>query len=140
MALRVVVLLVVLLAGTVTVRAATRDTQCLPGIPQAAPDSAAPGDGVVVTASAFPCDRRYHAGALYGLRFRHGGGDEVDLGSFPVARDGTFRAEVSVPESATPGTGTFFVTGYDIRDVVADVCDDGGAGCTPYAARITVVP
>jgi hypothetical protein len=135
----VVILVAAAVVGSVTVSAATRDTDCFPGRLRAAPGVAAPGDTVRITASAFPCDRRYHRGALYGLRFRSGSSAEVtDLGSFPVATDGSFEAEVTVPEVATPGTGAFIVTGYDIRDVFADLCDDGSSGCAPYTAGIRV--
>ena len=93
----VVILVAAAVVGSVTVSAATRDTDCFPGRLRAAPGVAAPGDTVRITASAFPCDRRYHRGALYGLRFRSGSSAEVtDLGSFPVemhwARSAVFLA------------------------------------------------
>jgi hypothetical protein len=137
--LRVVVLVGVLLLGYVTVSAATRDTDCFPGPPQAAPEAARPGEAVLLTATAFPCDRRYHRGALYGLQFRSAdAADPVDLGLFPVATDGSFQAEVAVPEGTAAGPGTFLVTGFDIRDVFAEVCDDDSGGCAPYSAVVTV--
>ncbi len=132
-----VVVAVLVLVGAVTIRAATRDTDCFPGQPRVSPAMAGPGDTVVVTAAAFPCDRGYHQGALYGLRFRSDGGDAVDLGSFPVGTDGSFEAEVTVPDSTAPGRAQLVVTGYDIRDVFAQVCDDGDP-CAPYAATLTV--
>ena len=99
----VVILVTAALVGSVTVSAATRDTDCFPGRLRAAPGTAAPGDTVRITAAAFPCDRELHRGALYGLRFRSGSSAEViDLGSFPVATDGSFEAKVTVPEIATP--------------------------------------
>lgn len=129
----------VLLVGFVTADQVAKDTDCFPGLPEAAPGAAAPGDTVRITATAFPCDRRYHRGAFYGLEFRSGNTTEaVDLGMFPVARDGSFHAEVTVPEDARPGAGSFHVTGFDISEVFAEVCDDGSGGCDTYAAGIRV--
>ena len=136
-----VVIAALVLAGLVVVDQTGKDTDCFPGLPRAVPESAAPGDTVRITASAFPCDRRYHRGALYGLRFRAIDTTEyVDLGSHPVATDGSFEAEVTVPDAAPAGTAHFLVTGFDISDVIADVCDDGSGGCDTYAAGITVRP
>lgn len=140
LALRVVVAAALVVAGAIAARTVTRDTDCFPGAPRIAPASARPGDAIVVTAAAFPCDRRYHRGALYGLSVVPSGGGSagvVDLGSFPVARDGSFRARVTLPDGLPPGSASIRVTGYDIDDVVAAVCDDGG-GCAPYEARLTV--
>jgi len=134
-----VAIAVVVLAGFLVVDRAAKGTDCFPGAPRARPGTAAPGDTVRITAAGFPCDRRYHRDAFYGLEFRAGNATEtVDLGMHPVATDGSFDAEVTVPEDAPAGAGAFVVTGFDIRDVFAELCDLGSTGCAPYAAGITV--
>jgi len=138
------VVLVVVLLVTVggAARYVTRDRSCFRGSPHAAPASVAPGEQVVVTATAFTCARRFHRGAAFGLELDPAAGaadgsDQVLFGStFPVARDGTFRARVRIPATTPPGRAVIRFTGFDVDELYDEVCSE--RRCGTYGATVVV--
>jgi hypothetical protein len=140
--LQVALALVLVVAATGAVRYVTRDRACFPGRPHAIPESVAAGEQVVVTASAFTCARRFHHGAFFGLELDPSAGaadgsDQVVLGStFPVDRDGTFRARVRIPDSAAPGRAVIRFTGFDVDELYDEVCSEHR--CGTYGADLVI--
>ncbi len=140
--LQVALAIVLLLTAVGAVRYVTRDRSCFPGRPHAAPAAVAAGDRVVVTASAFDCARTFHRGAFYGLELvpasgAADGSDQVDLGgSFPVARDGSFRARVRIPDTVPLGRAVIRFTGFDVDELYDEVCSE--QKCGTYGATVVV--
>ena len=140
--LQVALAIVLLLTAVGAVRYVTRDRSCFPGRPHAAPASVAAGDRVVVTAAAFDCARKFHRGAVYGLELvpaagAADGSDQVDLGgSFPVNRDGSFRARVRIPDTVPPGRAVIRITGFDVDELYDEVCSE--RTCGTYGATVVV--
>ena len=140
--LQVALAIVLLVTAAGAARYVMRDRACFPGPPQAAPASVAPGERVVITTAAFACARRFHRGAFVGLELvpatgAADGSDQVDFGgSFPVARDGTFRARVRIPETAPPGKAVIRFTGFDVDELYDEVCSE--RKCGTYGATVVV--
>ncbi len=138
--LQIALVLVVVVAAAGAVRWVTRDRVCFPGQPHAAPASVTAGERVVVTAAGFTCARRFHRGAVYGLAYvpedTADGSGQVDLGDFPVARDGSFRARVRVPATAAAGPATIRVTGFDVDELYDEVCSE--RDCGTYGAALVI--
>lgn len=129
-------------AAAGAVRVVTRDRSCFPGQPHAAPAAVAAGEQVVVTASAFTCARRFHAGAFFGLELDPSAGaadgsDQVVFGTtFPVERDGTFRARVRIPGTAPAGPAVIRFTGFDVDELYDEVCSE--RRCGTYGATLVI--
>jgi hypothetical protein len=140
--LQVALAIVLLVTAAGAVRYVTRDRSCFPGRPHAAPASVKAGERVVVRATAFDCARRFHRGAVYGLELvpaagAGDGSDQVDLGSsFPVDRDGTFRARLRIPGTAPPGRAVIRFTGFDVDELYDEVCNE--RECGTYGATVVI--
>jgi hypothetical protein len=140
--LQVALVLVLLVAAAGAVRYVTRDRSCFPGRPRAVPATVAAGERVVVTATGFTCARRFHRGAVYGLELVPAAGgadgsDQADFGgSFPVDRDGTFRARVRIPGTTPPGRAVIRFTGFDVDELYDEVCTEDE--CGTYGATVVV--
>lgn len=140
--LQIALALVLLVTAAGAVRLVTRDRACFPGTPHAAPSSVAPGEQVVVTTTAFTCARRFHRGAGYGLELDPAAGaadgsDQVVFGSsFPVDRDGTFRARVRIPDTAPAGRAVIRFTGFDVDELYDEVCSE--RRCGTYGATVVI--
>jgi hypothetical protein len=140
--LQVALALVLVVAALGAVRLVTRDRACFPGRPQVAPAAVAAGEQVVVTASAFTCARRFHPGAFFGLELdpsagEADGSDQVLFGStFPVDRDGTFRARVRIPGTAPAGPAVIRLTGFDVDELYDEVCSE--QRCGTYGATLVI--
>ena len=59
-----------------------------------------------------------------------------DGSSFPVDRDGTFRARIRIPETAPPGRAVIRVTGFDVDELYDEVCSE--RECGTYGATVVV--
>jgi hypothetical protein len=108
--------------------------ECLPEPLRAQPSTVASGSDVRLSALAASCDLGYQKGGttytaiLGGVEF-----DETyDLGSFPVAADGSFETTLRIPEAVPPGSATVMVQGSPFDD-----CDDGGS-CVGYSTDIEI--
>lgn len=140
--LQVALAVLLLIAFSGAVRVVTRDRSCFPGRPHASPASATAGEQVVVTATGFPCARRFHRGAVVGLDLDPAGGaadgsDEVTFGSaFPVQRDGSFRARVRIPATAPAGRAVIRFTGFDVDELYDEVCSE--QDCGTYGATLVI--
>lgn len=122
-------------------------SKCLPSRLRAEPTTVAAGGTVTVTSAPFECGARYEPGKLYALELLSlGRANPLELGSFPVDDDGSFRAVVCVPADASPGEsyvvahGTAFdqpcarnasCAGYDVRLVVTAPDSTGGPTLAP---------
>lgn len=140
--LQVALAIVLLVTAVGAVRLVTRDRSCFPGKPHAAPASVAAGERVVVTATAFTCARRFHRGAVVGLELDPSsgsadGGDQAVFGStYPVRRDGSFRARVRIPATAPSGDAVIRFTGFDVDELYDEVCSEHD--CGTYGATLVV--
>ena len=140
--LQVALAIVLLVTVAGAARYVTRDRSCFPGRPHASPASVAAGERVVVTATAFTCARTFHQGAFFGLELvpaagAADGSDQVDFGgSFPVDRDGTFRAGVRIPDTAPAGRAVIRFTGFDVDELYDEVCSE--RECGTYGATLVI--
>ena len=79
--------------------------RCLPEPLSIHPATVLAGDSVTVSSPPFTCDASYPAGKQYSVSLLvRGGAGPVELGSFPVDPDGSFRPVVTSPAS-TPRRG-----------------------------------
>ena len=136
-----VLVLVLIVSAAGAVRWVTRDRSCFPGQPQATPASVAAGERVVVTSTGFICARRFHRGALYGLEIvpasgAADGADQVDLGDFPVARDGKFPGTDPGALDRRRRPVTIRVTGFDVDELYDEVCSE--QDCGTFGASVVV--
>ena len=110
--------------------------QCLPAPLAAAPGKVAVGAAVTVTSGPFECDGSYPAGKRYRLQLLlFGRADPTELGTTPVAVNGSFRATVVIPSGASPGDADVEVLGSPFDD-----CADDGASCAGYGVALTLLP
>src|SRR5439155_15457301 len=80
------------------------NSSCLPSPLKASPQHVAAGTTLTVVAPKFACGASYPAGKTYRLTLGLvGRAAPVELGTFPVNSDGSFRAIVTIPTSASPG-------------------------------------
>ena len=111
--------------------------RCLPEPLSVDPAQVVVGGSVTVSSPAFSCGTRYPEGKHYALSLSPGGGTgPVELGSYPVERDGSFRATVTVPASAPPGEADLAVSGSPFDQP----CDDGESSCAVYSTLLTLLP
>jgi hypothetical protein len=90
-----------------------------------------------VSSAPFKCHGSYQPGKTYQLTLGLiGRSAPIDLGSYPVNADGSFRALVEIPASASPGDAAIIIHGSPF-----DQCDDSGQGsCAGYVAGLTILP
>ncbi|MGZ4669037.1 MAG: hypothetical protein ACXVX3_10990 [Blastococcus sp.] len=110
--------------------------QCLPAPLSADPGKVTVGAAVTVTSGPFECDGSYPEGHRYRLQLLLvGRAQPIELGTAPVAVDGSFRATVVVPSGASPGDAYVNVLGSPFDD-----CADDGGSCAGYSVGITLLP
>ncbi len=109
---------------------------CLPEPLQIHPDKVVVASAVTVSSAPFNCQGTYPAGKVYQLTLSFvGRSAPIDLGSFPVNADGSFRAIVPIPANASPGEAYIIVHGSPF-----DYCHDSiGQSCAGYTARLTIL-
>jgi hypothetical protein len=110
---------------------------CLPEPLQINPREVPAGSSVTVSSGPFQCGGSYPAGKTYRLTLGLAGrSTAIELGSYPVKTDGSFRATTLIPANASPG----------VADIVAfgspyDQCDDSRHGsCASYVVDLKIVP
>jgi len=110
--------------------------QCLPAPLSADPGKVAVGAPVTVTSGPFECGGSYPEGKRYRLLLLLLGRTQpIELGTAPVAVDGSFRATVVIPSGASPGDADVEVLGSPFDD-----CADDGASCAGYGVALTLLP
>jgi hypothetical protein len=103
----------------------------------ASPRRVAVGERVTVSSPAFRCAARYPAGTRYRLSLLLAGrGAPEPLGTVPVARNGSFRATVTVPADAPPGAAAIAVAG----SLFDDCLDNQRGSCAGYSVDLTLLP
>ena len=109
--------------------------QCLPAPLSADPGKVAVGAPVTVTSGPFECGGSYPEGKRYRLLLLLLGRTQpIELGTAPVAVDGSFRATVVIPSGASPGDADVEVLGSPFDD-----CADDGS-CAGYGVALTLLP
>ncbi|HEV7212237.1 MAG TPA: hypothetical protein VGN47_11055 [Blastococcus sp.] len=109
--------------------------QCLPAPLSAEPRTVAVGAAVTLTSGPFACDGSYPEGHRYRLQLLLlGRAQPIELGTAPVAVDGSFRATVVISPGASPGDAYVEVRGSPFDD-----CPDDGS-CARYGVAVTLVP
>ncbi len=101
------------------------------------PPQVAAGSSVAVSSAPFKCGGTYPAGKKYQLTLGLVGRQQpVDLGSYPVNKDGSFAATVPIPADASPGEAAIIVHGSSF-----DQCNDSDQGsCAGYVVGLTIIP
>lgn len=114
-----------------------RSTLCLPEPRHVNPPQVAAGWSLAVASAPFKCGGAYPTGKKYHLTLGLVGRQlPMDLGSYPVNRDGSFAATVPIPANASPGEAAIVVHGSPF-----DQCDASGQGsCAGYGASFTIIP
>lgn len=79
------------------------------------------------------CDLAYGNDAAYSIILIADSGERSDPASVSVGEDGSFSAELPVPESFPAGNASAVVTGSPHDD-----CTDDSASCALYAVDFTV--
>jgi hypothetical protein len=91
----------------------------------------AAGTSIDLSADPFPCDGSYGSGHTYRATLvvtpPDRTGARFDLGSFPVARDGSFATSLRLPPDAPAGRAVL-----NLRGSTYDRCDDGNSACPGY--------
>jgi hypothetical protein len=131
---------------------------CLPEPLQVNPAEIVAGSSVTVSSAPFKCHGSYHPGATYQLTLGLiGRSAPIDLGSYPVNTDGSFRALVKIPATASPGDAGIIVHGspFDQCDAIGQstsapaLAGVGGArrandrvtlSCAGYTVPLTILP
>ena len=90
-----------------------------------------------VSSAGFKCGGSYPSGKTYRLELGLiGRQPPMELGSYPVNKDGSFEAVVSIPANASPGDAGILVFGSPY-----DQCNDTGHGsCAGYGVSLTIIP
>jgi hypothetical protein len=110
---------------------------CLPEPLQIDPAQVISGSSVTLSSAPFQCGGSYPAGKTYQLTLGLVGRTApVDLGSYPVKVDGSFRATILIPSDASPGEAYIIIHGSPF-----DQCDDSGHGsCAGYGVGLKIIP
>jgi hypothetical protein len=108
---------------------------CLPPPLQVSPSNVVAGSPITVSSGSFQCDGSYPSGKTYQLVFGDQGHVLTNLGNYPVNRDGSFKARVSVPVAASVGEAYIVVSGSSF-----DRCNDGGGSCASYVVGLNILP
>lgn len=129
----------VLVVGACGGRSSLTRAECLPSPLDLRPARVEAGGTVTVSSGPFACRGSYPAGHHYLLVLGQvGRAAALDLGRFPVSRDGAFRAVVDIPRRASPGQ-----SGVIARGSQFDRCEDTNgvaASCAGYGAPVRVLP
>jgi hypothetical protein len=146
--------------GTVACSTATLPAApaCLPEPLQVDPAEVVAGSSVTLSSAPFKCHGSYQPGATYQLTLGLiGRSAPIDLGSYPVNTDGSFRALVKILATASPGDAGIIVHGspFDQCELVGQsmsapaLADVGGArrandrvtlSCAGYTVPVTILP
>jgi len=111
--------------------APTATQPCLPSRLAVSPATVKVGGSVVLSAPAFTCGATYAAGKTYTVTLGLVGRSEPKpLGSVAVNPDGSFRATLSIPATASPGEAYLTVGG----SAFDDCGKDGTGSCAGYAS------
>jgi len=106
---------------------------CRPSALTASPNKVEAGGNVQLTSGPATCDLGLPANPSYKLHLIGRHADRVlALGSYSVASDGTFRADVPIPSGAAPGVSEIVATAPGQK-----FCT-GQADCSAYAVTIFV--
>jgi hypothetical protein len=108
---------------------------CLPAQPSVTPAAAVPGQVVKVSSTGFPCKRRLAAHTTYRIVLLPQKIGPVDLGPFPVNRDGSFAVPVRIPTGFPPGRVLIGISGSPFDRLRCD----GTASCIGYGTDMAVI-
>lgn len=111
--------------------------RCLPSPLRLSPVRVAAGAVAELSAGPFSCPASYPPEKRYQvLLSSEGRNAPVALGSYPVARDGSFVAELHVPRAVAAGLASVIVRG----SAFDRPCQDTSGSCAGYGTALTVLP
>lgn len=118
---------------------ARRASVCPPSSLHIDPARVKAGSAVTVSSPPFACQGSYPAGHRYTLVLGQvGRAAPLDLGAFPVSRDGAFRAVVQIPRRASPGQSYVDVSGSPFDHCAGT--NGVAVSCAGYDASVRVLP
>lgn len=102
------------------------------------------GSQVTVSSAALPCGGSYQSGKTYRIILGLAGRSApVDLGTFPVERNGAFHAVVRIPRTAPTGEAYFIIKGSafdECQDASSGPAPGHGNSCAAYSVAFRLLP
>lgn len=109
------------------------DRALSPRVAGASSTQVSPGESLTVESAAAGCELGYLNGATYSIVLISASGERSAAVEVPVERDGSFSAEILVPETFPTGEASALVSGSSY-----DECGDDPGSCAVYSVDVVI--
>ncbi|WP_394194950.1 hypothetical protein [Microbacterium foliorum] len=124
---------IAILIATGLTACAPATERCLPASLGASSTQVSPGESLTVESAAAGCELGYLNGATYSIVLISASGERSAAVEVPVERDGSFSAEILVPETFPTGEASALVSGSSY-----DECGDDPGSCAVYSVDVVI--